>query len=86
MNNIKFLSENDFATLLLCSDMACDKKKLKPYSDSTYSKFALALFKSGYQPSDLFTMKPSKILEITQAQNLFLQELKIWISLTGSIY
>lgn len=26
MNNIKFLSENDFATLLLCSDMACDKK------------------------------------------------------------
>ena len=40
MNNIKSLSENDFATLLLCSDMACDKKKLKPYSDSTYSKFA----------------------------------------------
>lgn len=61
-------------------------KKLKPYSDSTYSKFALALFKSGYQPSDLFTMKPSKILEITQAQNLFLQELKIWISLIGSLY
>ena len=85
MSNIKSLSENDFATLLLYSDKACDKK-LKPYSDSTYSKFALALFKSGYQPSDLFTMKPSKILEITQAQNLFLQELKIWISLTGSIY
>lgn len=55
------LSENDLATLLLCSDMACEQK-LKPYSDSTYSKFALALFKSGYQPSDLFTMKPSKIL------------------------
>lgn len=65
MNNINSLSENDLATLLLCSDMACDSK-IKPYSDSTYSKFAQALFKSGYQPSDLFSMEPSKILEITQ--------------------
>ena len=75
MNNIKSLSENDFATLLLCSDKACDSK-LKPYSDSTYSKFALALFKSGYQPSDLFTMKPSKILEITQEHKALFTRVK----------
>lgn len=59
------LSDNDLATLLLCSDLACPSN-LRPYSDSTYSKFAYALFKSGYQPSDLFMMPSSKILEITQ--------------------
>lgn len=85
MNNIKPLSENDFATLLLCSDMACDKKTKAIFRFYLF-KICLALFKSGYQPSDLFIMKPSKILEITQAQNLFLQELKIWISLTGFLY
>ena len=75
MNNINSLSENDLATLLLCSDMACDSK-IKPYSDSTYSKFAQALFKSGYQPSDLFSMEPSKILEITQEHKTLFTRVK----------
>lgn len=76
MNNINSLSENDLATLLLCSDMTWDSK-IKPYSDSTYSKFAQALFKSGYQPSDLFSMEPSKILEITQEHKTLFTRVKI---------
>lgn len=60
------LSENDLATLLLCSDLACGTG-LKPYSDSTYEKFARALYRAGHQPSDLFKMPSSEILEITES-------------------
>lgn len=69
------LSENDLATLLLCSDLACGSDD-KPYSDSAYEKFARALYRVGCQPSDLFTMSSSKIQEITESNKDLFTRLK----------
>ena len=58
------ISDNELVTLLLCSDLALKGSELKPYSDAAYSVFALALFKAGKQPSDLFSMASQEINDI----------------------